>query len=203
VNVPADVAMSEEMAAYFKGLLDENARCYEIATRARRRGRDPEIKVEIPQAEDLASRVEELLSDYDVKGVAEDIRRLTKEHGNREIVSLMIAKEIANKPAPSMEIAIDRAVRVGLAVLTEGILVAPLEGIAATKLKRNDDGSSYVDLVFAGPIRAAGGTAQAMSVLIADVVRQALNIGKYIPTEGEISRFDEEIPLYKQAQHLQ
>ncbi|MCL2146053.1 MAG: DNA polymerase II large subunit, partial [Methanomassiliicoccaceae archaeon] len=58
-------------------------------------------------------------------------------------------------------------------------------------------------MMFAGPIRAAGGTAQAMSVLIADMVRQALNIGKYVPTREEIARFNEEIPLYKQCQHLQ
>ncbi len=201
--MPAQVAMSGEMGEYFRDLAEKNRTCYDIATRARRRGRDPEIKVDIPQAEDLASRVEELLSDYDVAGVAEDIRRLTAEHGNREVVSLMAAKEIAKRPAENMEVSLDRAIRVGLAVLTEGILVAPLEGIAATKIKKNTDGSDYVDLIFAGPIRAAGGTAQAMSVLIADVVRQELGIGRYVPTEAEVSRFDEEIPLYKQAQHLQ
>ncbi len=203
MNMPGQVAMSSEMAEYFKRLSDENDNCYNIATAARRRGRDPEIRVEIPRAEDLASRVEKLLEDYNVEGIAEDIRRLTDEYGNRELVSLIVAKEVAKRPAESMEIAIDRAVRVGLAVLTEGILVAPLEGIAATKIMKNYDGTNYVDLVFAGPIRAAGGTGQAMSVLIADVVRRELNIGKYIPTEKEIARFDEEIPLYKQAQHLQ
>lgn len=159
--------------------------------------------MEIPQAEDLASRVEELLNEYDVKGIAEDIRRLTAEYGNREVVSLMAAKEVANRPAESREKAIDRAIRVGLAVLTEGILVAPLEGIADTRIKKNADGSEYIDLMFAGPIRAAGGTAQAMSVLIADVVRQAAGIGKYVPTEQEVDRFIEEIPLYKQCQHIQ
>ena len=101
------------------------------------------------------------------------------------------------------EKALDRAIRVGLAVLTEGILVAPLEGIADTKIKQNADGSEFVDLMFAGPIRAAGGTAQAMSVLLADIVRVQLGIGKYQPTEGEINRFLEEIPLYKQCQHIQ
>jgi DNA polymerase II large subunit len=198
-----ELVLSDDMKAYFKRLSDENARCYEIAEKARIMGRDPEDHVEIPQAEDLASRVEKLLSDYDVEGVADDIRRLTKKHGNREIVALMIAKEIAKRPAESVEKTLDRAVRVGLAVLTEGILVAPLEGIADTKIKNNSDGTTYVDLIFAGPIRAAGGTGQAMSVLIADIVRHELGIGKYIPTEEEISRFDEEIPLYKQCQHLQ
>lgn len=194
---------SEEMGRYFAELSAKKDECYAIAQKARAMGFDPFTEVEIPQAEDLASRVEKLLDDYHVEGVAEDIRRLTAELGNRELVALMVAKEMAKRPAESTEKALDRAVRVGLAVLTEGILVAPLEGIADTKIGRNADGTNYVDLVFAGPIRAAGGTGQAMSVLIADVVRTELGIGKYIPTDGEIARFDEEIPLYKQCQHLQ
>lgn len=196
-------AFSEEMSSYFSELSAKKDECYAIAGKARKMGFDPFTEVEIPQAEDLASRVEKLLDDYHVEGVADDIRRLTAELGNRELVALMVAKEMAKRPAESTEKALDRAVRVGLAVLTEGILVAPLEGIADTKIGKNADGTNYVDLIFAGPIRAAGGTGQAMSVLIADVVRTELGIGRYIPTEGEIARFDEEIPLYKQCQHLQ
>ncbi|MCL2712791.1 MAG: DNA polymerase II large subunit, partial [Methanomassiliicoccaceae archaeon] len=197
------VVCSENMKSYFSELGRKNEICYGIARKARSKGLDPQTKIEIPQAEDLASRVEELLSYWNVTGVAEDIRRLTAKHGNREIVSLLIAKEIAKKPAESKEKAIDRAIRVGLAVLTEGILVAPLEGLADTKIRTNSDGTEYLDLIFAGPIRAAGGTGQAMSVLIADVVRTEHNIGRYIPTDGEVQRFHEEIPLYKQKQHLQ
>ncbi len=201
--MPSKLAVSSEMDAYFKELSRQNNECYAIAEMAKKEGKDPETFVEIPQAEDLASRVEKLLYEYHVEGIADDIRRLTDKYGNREIVALMVAKEYANKPAESLEKAVDRAVRVGLAVLTEGILVAPLEGIADTKIKMNSDGTNYIDLMFAGPIRAAGGTGQAMSVLIADMVRQALGIGKYIPTPQEAARFDEEIPLYKQCQHLQ
>ena len=50
--------------------------------------------------------------------------------------------------------------------------------------------------ILAGPIRAAGGTAQALSVLIADVVRRELDLDPYIPTPAEIERYKEEI-LYK------
>ena len=197
------LVFSEEMGRYFRSLADANDKCYEIAREARLKGKDPETKVEIPQAEDLASRVEKLLSDYDVAGIAETIRRLTDELGNRELVSLMAAKEMAKRSSSGREKALDTAIRVGLAVLTEGILVAPLEGLADTKIGTNADGTEYVDLIFAGPIRAAGGTGQAMSVLIADVVRTELGIGKYVPTEAEVDRFIEEIPLYKQCQHLQ
>ncbi len=198
-----EVAYSDEMKAYFNGLIEKCNDCYEVAEKARAQGKDTETFVEIPQAEDLALRCEKILTDFKVGEIAEVIRDLTDEYKNRELVCLMAAKEIAKRPAESMELAIDRAIRVGLAVLTEGILVAPLEGLADTKIKSNADGTDYVDLVFAGPIRAAGGTAQAMSVLIADVVRQEVGIGKYIPTTQEIDRFIEEIPLYKQCQHLQ
>jgi len=194
---------SENMAKYFAELNAKKDEIYDLAAKARAIGFDPENYVDVPQAEDLASRCEELLKDYDVKGVAEIIRQKTLEAGNREVACLLTAKEVAKWDAESQEKALDRAIRVGLAVLTEGILVAPLEGIAETRIRKNEDGTDYVDLMFAGPIRAAGGTAQAMSVLIADVVRTELKIGKYIPTEAEIARFDEEIPLYKQSQHLQ
>src|SRR2546428_2103587 len=110
---------------------------------------------------------------------------------------------MAVRPATSKEKAVDRAVRVGLAILTEGILVAPLEGLAGVKIKRNRDGTSYVDLSYAGPIRSAGGTGQALSVLIADIVRRELGLGRDVPTREEVERFKEEIPLYRQAQHLQ
>ena len=196
------------MQKYFQQLEDETDVLYNIAEQARAVGKDPTTKVEVPRADDLASRVETLLADYDVAGLANLIRELSKKESNREMVAIMAAKEFAardkdTKDPAAREKALDRAVRIGLAIVTEGILVAPLEGIAYTRIRKNDDGTEFADLVFAGPIRASGGTGQALSVLICDVVRQAMGISKYIATEGEINRFIEEIPLYKQCQHLQ
>ena len=85
--------------------------------------------------------------------------------------------------------------RVGLAILTEAVLVAPLEGISEVRLLNNLDGSQFVSVHFAGPIRAAGGTAQALAVLIADMIRIELNIGKYQPTDPEVERVKEEFGL--------
>jgi len=195
-------AVSDEMNRYFAELQGGAARCYDLARRARSLGFDPELDVEIPQTDDLASRVELLLKDYDVEGVARRIRDLASVH-DREETAILVAKELARKPAPSVEKGIERAVRVGLAILTEGILVAPLEGLADVRVKRNADGSSYVDLYYAGPIRSAGGTGQALSVLIADVVRREVGIDRYKPLRAEVERFREEIPLYRRAQHLQ
>jgi DNA polymerase II large subunit len=193
---------SEEVRAYFAGLLKQVEATYAVARAARGRGFDPELDVEIPLTDDLASRVERLLEHYEVEGVARRIRELAKTH-DREELAILVSKEMAQRPALNKEKAVERAVRVGLAILTEGILVAPLEGLAGVKIKRNRDGSTYVDLSYAGPIRSAGGTGQALSVLIADVVRRELGIGVYQPTKEEVERFKEEIPLYRQVQHLQ
>lgn len=193
---------SEELRSYFADLLSQVDSTYAVAHAARARGFDPELGVEIPMTDDLASRVERLLEAFGVEGVARRIRELAKHH-DREELAILVAKEMAHRPAPSKEKAVERAVRVGLAILTEGVLVAPLEGLAGVKIKRNRDGTSYVDLSYAGPIRSAGGTGQALSVLIADLVRRELGMGRYQPTREEVERFKEEIPLYRQVQHLQ
>jgi DNA polymerase II large subunit len=202
VAIPSGRGASEEMERYFAALESRMRREYELARLCREKGFDPETRVEIPPAIDLAARVEELVGP---KGVAQRIRDLSKEK-NREELSLIVANEVAAGKFGTFddkEKALDQAVRTGLAILTEGILVAPLEGIAGVRLLKNDDGTDCCALVFAGPIRAAGGTGQALSVLIADVVRRALGIGKYVATEKEISRMKEEIPAYRAAANLQ
>jgi DNA polymerase II large subunit len=198
-----DIAASPAMHDYFAQLQHDIDACYNVATTARKKGFDPELSVEIPQALDLAARVEQLVGP---EGIAPKIRQATKQIGNRELVSLEIARMIVDKKTytfNSIEKALDQAIRTGLAILTEGVLVAPLEGIADVRIGHNNDGTSYVDLYFSGPIRSAGGTGQAMSVLIADVVRRDLGIDRYVATQGEIERLKEEIPLYKRVQHLQ
>ena len=202
-GVSNSVSVSDTMQRYFEELQNQIDHCYDIARKARKKGYDPIFDVEIPQALDLASRVEELVGPKDI---APKIRELTKKIGNREEVSLKIARYIGEGKEysfSSTEKALDQAIRTGLAILTEGVLVAPLEGIADVKIGTNHDGTNYVDLYFSGPIRSAGGTGQAMSVLIADVVRRKLGIGEYKPTPNEIERYKEEIPLYKRVQHLQ
>lgn len=196
-------AASDAQNAYFDGLYAEAMRAYALAKQARRKGLDPTLEVEIPPAEDLAARVE---AQVGPEGVAQRIRDKTKEIGNRELVSLAVASEVAGdllKKGEAKEKCLDNAVRTGLSILTEGVLVAPLEGIAEVRIGSNADGTDYVDLFFAGPIRAAGGTGQAMSVLIADVVRRELGIGKFVPTDAEVERYKEEIPAYKQSANLQ
>ncbi len=186
------------MGPYFERLVEEAHRCSDLAKQARSRGYDPEKEPEIPFAVDLASRVEALVGP---EGVAQRIRDLSETMG-REELALTVSKQVAAEAFcqyDSPEAALDGAIRTGLAILTEGILVAPLEGVAQVKVRTNDDGTDYADIYFAGPIRAAGGTGQAMSVLIADVVRHELGLGAYKATGSEIERFKEESPAYKKA----
>ncbi|MFB6197109.1 MAG: DNA polymerase II large subunit, partial [Halobacteriaceae archaeon] len=68
---------------------------------------------------------------------------------------------------------------------------------------QNDDGSEFVNVYYAGPIRSAGGTAQALSVLVADYTRALLGIAKYDAYPDEIERYAEEVALYDQETGLQ
>jgi DNA polymerase II large subunit len=185
------------MEAYFKTLKKGIESCYEVARLARAKGIDPEYNVEIPPAIDLAARVEELVGP---KGIADQIRKYSKTK-EREDVAITIAIDIARSHEGSKEDGLCQAVKSGLAILTEGIVAAPTEGMPDLKIKVNSDGSDYVEIYYAGPIRSAGGTAQALSVLIADRVRRELGIGKYVATPSEVERYKEEISLYKALQY--
>ena len=72
-----------------------------------------------------------------------------------------------------------------------------MEGISGVKIKSNSDGSKYVAVYFAGPIRSAGGTAAALSVLLGDKIRVATGLDIYKPTDDEIERYVEEVELYE------
>ena len=190
----------DPLSDYRQRLSDEVHACYDIAKRAREKGFDVTRKVEIPLASDMAERVQELIQ---IEGIAEKIRSVSQMF-SREEVSISVARHVAASFMSEGKItALDKAVRVGLAILTEGILVAPLEGIASVDVRNNGDGTDYAALVFSGPIRGAGGTAQAMSVLIADIVRRDLGIGPFVAGEDEIQRYIEEIDSYNRIKHLQ
>lgn len=193
--------ISPAMQAYEKSLLDELHRAIAIAKVARSRGLDPSLDVEIPIASDLADRVEVLVG---VKGVAVRIRELEATM-SREEAALRIGDDFVARKFGEKDIGevLDHAIRVSMALLTEGVVAAPTEGIAKVALGKNDDGSQYLMIFYAGPIRSAGGTAQAMSVLVGDYVRQKLGINRYIPRQEEVERYIEEIRQYNSIMNLQ
>ena len=195
-------AASQAMISYFNSLESELNSAIELANRARANGADPAPAVEIPIAKDLADRVEKLMG---IEGVAERLRDLEAKM-SREEAALQVAIEIAKGEISQFESkkdALDAAVRVAVAILTEGVVAAPIEGIAKIDLAKNDDGSDYIRIYYAGPIRSAGGTAQALSVLAADYVRRSLGINNFIPRPEEVERYVEEIAAYRRVANLQ
>jgi len=187
---------------YFTALNEEIHTLYAIAETAKLQGFDPTTRVEIPPAHDVAARVEATLEGP--IGIAKRIREL-QEHNSREEVAFAIAKEIAEGKLGGIEDAekaADKAVRVALSILTESITAAPLEGIAKVRI-RGSGTDQYLALYLAGPIRAAGGTEAAMTVLVADYVRQVLNLPTFKATIEETERALEEVELYARFAHLQ
>ena len=192
---------SDEMEAYFEDLEKKADTCYSLVEKVRKAGFDPSDSPEIPRAKDLAERGE---AQVGPEGIAPRIREVAEEN-DRESTALLIAKELAGKLKSELglEKALEQAVRTSLSILTEGVLVAPTEGVVKVSTLENSNKTKCASIYYAGPIRAAGGTAQALSVLIADVVRRELGLDPYIPTPAEIERYKEEIPLYKRAVNLQ
>ncbi|MGQ9506475.1 MAG: DNA polymerase II large subunit [Candidatus Bathycorpusculaceae bacterium] len=189
--------MSESYKQYVETLENQLMQLYALSQKAREEGLDPALKPECLIANDLADLVEGLVGP---KGVAESIRELSTKL-SREELAFKIAEEIVYGKFGHMEAeaAAEQAVRTALAILTEGLTAAPLQGVAKVKIKTNYDRTRYLAVYFAGPIRSAGGTDQALTLVVADFVRRLLGFDRYKPTEDEISRFVEEMRLYERS----
>ncbi len=187
---------------YFERLETRLGEAMEVASEARGRGEDPSPEVEIPIAKDMADRVENILG---IEGVAERVREL-EGRMSREEAALSLATDFAEERVGEFETRegrIEGAVRTAVALLTEGVVAAPIEGIDGVEILTNDDGTEFVNVYYAGPIRSAGGTAQALSVLVADYTRALLGIGEYDARDDEVERYAEEIALYDGETGLQ
>ena len=195
---------SGEIQRYFNEIESKVKSAYEIAQNARSKGLDPEDFVDIPLARDLAERVEGLVSvvkpEIKNKGIPERIRAIEKIFKpNDWRVALKIAEEVAKGEFCSfndIREAMEVGIRVALAYVTLGIVSAPLEGFVELQIKKRRDGDNYIACFFSGPIRAAGGTAAAFSVIVADYLRKIFNFNKYDPSEEEIERYVTEIDDY-------
>jgi DNA polymerase II large subunit len=189
--------MSETYRQYLENLEDKLKQLYLLGQKAREKGFDPTLTPECKVAKDLADLVEGLVGPV---GVAESIRELSAKLP-REELAFKIAEEIVHGKFGHMEAeaAAEQAIRTALAILTEGLTAAPLQGVAKVKIKTNPDRTRYLAVYFAGPIRSAGGTDQALTLVVADFVRRLLGLDRYKPTEDEISRFIEEMRLYERS----
>ncbi|MCK5177117.1 MAG: DNA polymerase II large subunit, partial [Candidatus Aenigmarchaeota archaeon] len=194
----------EPIKKYFSIIEKETTRCYDIAKKVKAKGIDIDDEINIPIAKDLAARVEGLISSFYpiIKncGVQDGIRALEKKYGkNSERVALEAGRDIAIGKYVKFESkkdALEMGLRIAVGYLTQGVVTAPLEGISEVQLKKNSDGSEYAAVYYAGPIRSAGGTASAISVVAFDFIRKALDIADYKPEEKEIKRYVTEIEDY-------
>jgi DNA polymerase II large subunit len=195
---------SKNMQKYFDAIDKEVKNAHHVSSVARKKGYDPEEEVNIPLAKGISERVEGLISAVSPKilnsGVAQRILELEKKYGSLDWrVALKISEEVAKEKFYKFETklkALETGIRVGLAYITLGVISAPLEGFIELKIKKRKDGKEYFSVFFAGPIRAAGGTAEAVSIIIADFVRHTTGYYKYDPTEKEIKRTITEIRDY-------
>lgn len=182
--------------SYFKNLEQEVKSYYELAGKARAAGFDPATNVEIPLATSLAERVLGLVSvlypQINDRRIVERIHELEKQYGSLDpAVSLVIAEEVAKEKFCKFEThlqAIEAGIRVALGYLTLGYVSSPIEGFIQLKLKKTKEGKDYFAPYYSGPIRSAGGTEAAFSLVVADYLRELFGYARYDPTDEEAKR---------------
>jgi len=183
--------------AYYSALGKKVKIQFDLASKARALGKDVTLEVESPPTLDLADRTENIIGP---PGVAKRYRELYIEFKrNRTKAIFQLFKEIIEGDLgdiPDPEKRLEQAVKTGLVLVTEGVVVAPLDGVPKIQISKNPDGSKYVNIYFAGPIRAAGGTATVFPLILGDYARQLMKLDVYKPTQDEIERYVEEINIY-------
>ncbi|MFC2135756.1 DNA polymerase II large subunit [Bacteroidota bacterium] len=196
---------SKELGNYFSRLKKDCLKAFDIAADARKKGFDPSEDVEITIAETMAERVIGLMSvvapQLKNQGAEKRIEELEKKYGILDMrVAFTIAEEIAREKFckfSDQKEAIEIGIRAGFTYVTLGVVSSPLEGLTKVEFKnRNDGKGQYMCIYYAGPIRNAGGTAAAWSVIIADYIRKKFGYEVYDPTEKEIKRCNAEIEDY-------
>jgi len=197
-------AASPQMEAYFSEINTKLEKCYDVAGKARSKGLDPEDKVDIPLAKNMAERVEGLISvvypQIIGSGLSKRIEELEKQYGALALeVALTIAEEVTAEKFckfGTKKEAMEVGIRTGFAYVTTGVVSAPLEGFVELKIKQRNDGKEYLAALFAGPVRGAGGTAMAFCLVITDYVRKKNGYDTYDATEAELNRYVTELSDY-------
>ncbi len=192
---------------YFSSLEEELNKIIEVAKEARSLGYDPTTSIEIEIANELHERIVAL---FQVKSLGERVKYWLDKTGNKVETAFRVISEIIPKPGEERKIHIEGndeyraelALRVGMAIITDATVSAPIEGISKVVIKGSGK-DRYLSVYYNGPIRTAGGTEGAISVLMADYIRQRIGLSRYTPTHEEVERYVEEVFLYKRVAHLQ
>jgi len=190
---------------YFDNISSQTKEAHKIAVNSKQKGTDHLKQVEIKLAENLNDRVEGLISfvtpQIENTGIPQRIEELKKIHGTKLTVetALTIAREVAEEKFckfQNKKEAIETGIRTGFAYFTAGIVSVPLDGFIELNIRKNQDNTEYLEALFGGPIRSAGGTAIIIVLLIIDYLRKIFNYDQYKPTNNEIKRMITEIDDY-------
>jgi DNA polymerase II large subunit len=182
---------------YNKEIVRKLSESQDIAIKARKKLIDPSSRVETEIAFDLSDRVERMFN----MNIGSRLRELLNENRN-EYAALKLAEEIVLGKFGyyDNEESLNYGIRIGLAVVTDGVTIAPIQGISSVNIKKNNDDSKYISVSFAGPIRSAGGTEAAFTLIIADHLRKFMNLDRYKINcfgDDESGRILEELRIYE------
>ena len=188
----------KKLDGYYQDILNQYEVAHRTATIARSKGFDPTDFIESKTVFDLADRVNQMLHLDQFEGLVDRLRELLHST-TKERAALTISQEIALGKFGALDRheALSYGVRAGLAVMTDGVTVAPLEGISGVTIKQNDDNTDYASVSYAGPMRSAGGTEAGFSLVIADLTAKKLGLSNYRARQEEIDRFAEELRIYE------
>lgn len=192
-----EIKAREDIKIYFENLNQKINTQVNLAKKARASGKDISLDIETFPAQGIAEKTEILVGP---KGVAEVYHRLWEEHKDRfkvtiEIFEMILDGKLGDLETPEKKL--EQAIRTALVIQTDGVVVSPLDGIPKINISTNQDGSKFVDIYFAGPIRAAGGNAQTLPLLLADLARKKLHLDRFKPSQKEINRIVEENMIYQ------
>lgn len=191
------IVSDEYTKNYFDNIQKEAYMQYELAKKMRSKGNDISTTVEMTPAVDLADRAETLI---DLPGLAKRYREIIKEQPSRREAYFKLFKEIIEQKwceIPDEQKRLEVGIKACLLIETEGVVVAPLDGLPKVEINKNPDGSRYVDIYYAGPIRAAGGSSTVIPLILGDYGRKLLKLDKYKPTKDEVERYVEEVAIYQ------
>ncbi|MCX6801598.1 MAG: DNA polymerase II large subunit, partial [Candidatus Diapherotrites archaeon] len=195
-----NIAASPEVQKYFSGLEKKVSEQVGIASEAKGKGFDISTSIETVPVADLADRAETIIGP---KGIAKRYRELIgKAEGDNKrikVIFTLFEEIIAQKwcSIPDDSKRIEQAIKTALVLNTEGVVVAPIDGVPKVIISKNPDGSPYVDIYYAGPIRAAGGTSQVLPLILGDYARKLMGLDRYRPTKDEVERYVEETQIYE------
>jgi len=184
---------------YYESVVAEVERQLSVAEEAKAKGFDLSQSVETKPVADLADRTETIIGPV---GIAQRFRAVFEEKkGDRTAAIFQIFREILEQEWCKIEDEskrVEQAIKTALVLNTEGVVVAPLDGVPEIKISKNPDGSTYIDIYYAGPIRAAGGTSQVLPLILGDYARKIMGVDRFKPTDDEVERYVEECQIYEE-----